>query len=259
MANSSISLAQRALLPIAIVQLIVPALPSLGIGDPIGDSASEAMMRAPETPPGPFFAIWGVIFLAYLGFAVWAQRSSQYVIRSITPPLAMAGLMSILWMLMRQARLNDYAVHAVLLALFVAAFIAAQRFDRTRGTGGSPGRWVADVATGLLAGWMTLATALSTTDLLRQTLGLGNTDAEWWMLALTLAIAVGVALFAFARVTASPYYVIALAWGLIGIVINLWSNVQLHVPAVLTGLLAIILILRRILHGASGVQDDISP
>ncbi|MEL6753757.1 MAG: hypothetical protein AAFO57_07010, partial [Pseudomonadota bacterium] len=133
------------------------------------------------------------------------------------------------------------------------------RFDRTRGTGGSPGRWVADVATGLLAGWMTLATALSTTDLLRQTLGLGNTDAEWWMLALTLAIAVGVALFAFARVTASPYYVIALAWGLIGIVINLWSNVQLHVPAVLTGLLALILILRRILVGASGVQDDISP
>ena len=124
MANSSISLAQRALLPIAIVQLIVPALPALGIGDPIGDSASEAMMRAPETPLGPFFAIWGVIFLAYLGFAVWAQRSSQYVIRSITPPLAMAGLMSILWMLMRQARLNDYAVHAVLLALFVAAFIA---------------------------------------------------------------------------------------------------------------------------------------
>jgi hypothetical protein len=255
MPNPSISLAQRALLPIALVQLAVPVLPQLGVGAEIGDSPQEVMLRAPETPPGPFFAIWGVIFLAYLGTAIWAQRSSEYVVRSVTPPLALAGLASITWMLMRQARLSDFAVHGVLLALFVAAYIAAERFDRTRGMGGSPGRWVMDVTTGLLAGWMTLAVSLSTTNLVRTTLGLGNTDAEWWMLGLALLIALGAALFAFARVTASPYFVIALAWGLAGVVLNLWVNVQLHVPALLAGFLTVGLLYRRSRYGASGARS----
>lgn len=254
MARPPTSLAQRAILPIAILQLVVPALPSLGLGTPIGDAPGQAMMRAPETPPGVFFAIWGVIFTAYLGVALWAQRSSDYVVRSVTPPLALAGLASITWMLMRQARLNEFLVHIVLVALFLAAYEAARRFDTTRGTGGSPGRWMMDVATGLLAGWMTLALALSTTEIARSVLGYANTDAEWWMLALTLMIASAAAVFAFRRITASPYFVAALAWGLVGVIINLWSNVQLHVPAFLTAIFAFSLLTFRLRSGASGAR-----
>lgn len=254
MARPPITLAQRALLPIAIAQLVVPALPSLGLGTQIGDAPSEAMMRAPETPPGVFFAIWGVIFTAYLGVALWAQRSRDHVVRSVAPPLALAGLASVTWMLMRQARLNEFLVHLVLVALFIAAYEAARRFDSTRGTGGSPGRWVMDVATGLLAGWMTLALALSTTELVRSLLGYANTDAEWWMLALTLLVASAAAVFAFMRITASPYFVAALAWGLVGVIINLWGNVGLHVPAFLTAIFAVGLLAFRLRCGASGAR-----
>lgn len=254
MANSPNSLARRALLPIAVLQLVVPTLPALGLGNPIGDSPGDAMLRAPETPPGVFFAIWGLIFSSYLGFAIWANTSRDSVIERLVQPLVIAGAASIIWMVMRQARLNDFLVHLVLIVLFLAAYVAAKRFDETRGTGGSPGRWITDVATGLLAGWMTLALALSTTELVRNLSGLGKTDAEWWFLALTLLIAGSSVLFAFSRITASPYFVAALAWGLVGVVSNLWSNVELHVPAVLTGLFAGVLLYRRFRLGASGAR-----
>ncbi|MEM1149649.1 MAG: hypothetical protein AAGI03_03715 [Pseudomonadota bacterium] len=254
MARPPVSLAQKALLPIAILQFAVPALPSLGIGFRIGDGPGEVMMRAPETPPGAFFAIWGLIFTAYLGVALWAQTSRDYVLRSVTPPLAMAGLASITWMMMRQARLNDVLVYVVLVALFGFAYQAARRFDATRGTGGSPGRWLLDVTTGLLAGWMTLALALSSTELVRSALGFANTDAEWWMLAFALLVASTAALFAFRHITASPYFLAALAWGLLGVVINLWSNVQLHVPAFLTALFSLWLIAYRVRTGARGAR-----
>ncbi|MEL6568786.1 MAG: hypothetical protein AAFQ22_10240 [Pseudomonadota bacterium] len=254
MAKPPISLVQRALLPIGIVQFLVPTLPRFGVGSDIADTANESMMRAPETPPGVFFAIWGIIFSAYLGTALWAQFSRDHVIARIAPSLASAGVASIIWMLLRQGQISDVLGHLVLVAMFISAYVAARRFDETRGMGGSPGRWVSDVTTGMLAGWMTLALALSTSELVRTLFGIANTDAEWWMLGFTLLIAVGCAQFAFSKITASPYFVLAFAWGILGVILNLWINVELHVPAVLTSLLATFVLIRRLRLGATGAR-----
>lgn len=250
------SLPRRLLLPIAALQIAVPALPQfVNWQDTVGDSAAEGLRRAPESPPGVFFAIWGPIFLSFLAFAVYAALRNTHLSRRLAPPLCIAGVLASVWMLVEQAGGPMLVTYPVLLALAAAAWTSARRFDQMRGLGGSPAKFTADIATGLYAGWMTVATAIATTDSVRAVTGAANTDAVWQFLLLALAIAAGGALVAFTRITRSIWYVAALAWGLCGIVVNLWFTVDLHVPAVATATLALALIARRVLKGANGAMD----
>lgn len=242
-----------ALLPLAVLQISVPALPALvSWQSSIGESPADPMLRAPESPPGPFFAIWGVIFAFYLAFAVYAALRDSPLSRHLAPPLALAAIFSASWMLIVQTHGQVLWAHPVLLALTASTFWAAFRFDQMRGLGGSPAKFIADGATGLFAGWMTLATAISQTDFTRDLLGMANTDAVWWFLLHALTIAVLGALFVFARISRSPFYIIALAWGLLGVVINLWWLTGLHAPAFITAATALALLAYRLRHGANG-------
>lgn len=241
------------LLPLGLLQILVPALPALvSWQSTIGESPADPLLRAPESPPGPFFAIWGVIFTFYLAFAIYAALHDSQLSRRLAPPLALAAIFSVSWMLIVQSVGQVAAAHPVLLALTASTFWAAYRFDQMRGLGGSAPKFIADGATGLFAGWMTLATAISQTDFTRDLLGMANTDAVWWFLLHALAIAVLGALFVFARISRSPFYVIALAWGLAGVILNLWTLTGLHVPAVVTAAIAFALLAFRMRHGANG-------
>jgi len=85
------TLGRYALLPVALLQYVVPALPALGFGDTIGDRAREAGIP-PELPLGIFFSIWGVIFSTYLAVAIWALVKPSHVYDRVGGPLALAGL-----------------------------------------------------------------------------------------------------------------------------------------------------------------------
>lgn len=241
------------LLPLAVGQILVPALPRLvDWQSSIGESPANPLMRAPESPPGVFFAIWGVIFAFYLAFAVYAALSATTLSRRLALPLALAGVFSIAWMLVVQSFGQVSWAHPILLALTASTFWAAWRFDRMRGLGGSAPKFIADATTGLFAGWMTVATAISQTDLTRDLLGMANTDAVWWFLLHALAIAAILAMVAFRAITRSPFYVIALAWGLLGVFINLAMLTDLHAPAFVAGTIALGLLGYRLGRGASG-------
>lgn len=237
---------RHALLPLALLQIAMPTLPGwVDWASPIGGNGVAGPLRAPESPPGVFFAIWGVIFPAYLLFALIAWREDTTLTRRLAVPLAVTGVFGALWMLVEQIYPLSVINYPVLLCLAAAAFWSAARFDQMRGLGGSPQKFIADLCTGLYAGWMTAATAIATTSLVRAVMGLGETDAVWPMLMLALVVAGGLALIAFHRISRSPWYVAALAWALTGIVINNWFLVGQHVPAVATAVFGFFLLRHR--------------
>mgnify|MGYP006276049487 CR=1 FL=1 len=240
----------RALLPAALVQAAAPLVHRLHAGaQPIGGPSVDPLMRAPEQPPGIFFAIWGPIFAAMIGFGLFAFVKRDHVAIRMAPPLTLAAALGTIWMLLEQFAPASPLGFPVLAGLAAAAWWAAARFEAMRGLGGSPAKFMADLASGLLAGWMSVAVAISLPDLIRGPAGLAPTDAVWPMLALVLGFA-GVAAWAARRaVTSSPWFTLALAWGLVGLAINNWTLTQLHLPALAAGLAAV-LVLRYGFMGA---------
>lgn len=244
---------RRALLVLAVLQLglalvfwDVPALPEA--------AAMHGLTRPPELPPIGFFSIWFVIFATHLGFAVWAWREDNHVTRTLAVPLGLASICILALLALQRAGLTQLDLTPLVLALWGISAWAARRFDLMRGMGGSPGKWAGDATTGLLLGWTTLTLYLFLIGNVRDIYGLASTDAVWPFLLATLALTGAMALASFARLTSSPYFLLAICWGLFGIFANLWWVTGLNAPAVITGLFAIWLVRRRLRFGASGAK-----
>ncbi|NBC21499.1 MAG: hypothetical protein GVY06_10740 [Alphaproteobacteria bacterium] len=220
---------RRALLPASLVQASVPFAHILfDPARPIGAEAGQGLARAPEQPPGIFFSIWALIFTAMIGFAIHAALRDDHLARRMAVPLTLAALLGTAWMLIEQFLPASPAGFIVLVALAVSAGWAAGRFEAMRGLGGSPAKFLADLASGLLAGWMSVAVAISLPDLIRGPAGLGASDAVWPMLSVVLVTALVAAWLARRLVSASPWFAIAVIWGLVGLAVNNWWATRLH-------------------------------
>ena len=85
---------RKLLLPVAALQLLAAYVPTaLELAPSIGERATADGIP-PELPLGPFFAIWGVIFLAYISFAIYALRNETELTRRLSAPLAFSGPVS---------------------------------------------------------------------------------------------------------------------------------------------------------------------
>lgn len=243
------------LLLLAVLQPLSGALaPLLGVGMPIGNATRD--LGAPEQPLPVFFAIWSLIFLAYFVFSLFAVFRREPWMDRITPALIIAGMLNVIWMLSAQLIVSPPLDFALLFPIAVAAWFAAYRFDRIRGMGGSPAKLVADMATGLLSGWITVAIAISIPLTIRHFTTLGATDYPWQMLWATLVPA-ALAAWAFACfVSRSPWFFVSLAWGLVGILLNNLTVTGMTWLAIATGALTILILYLRLTRGALGARSQ---
>ncbi len=243
--SKSLLMIRYALIVAAIGQFLVPALPNLiGLGTPIGDAArADYGGFPPEQPAGIAFAIWGVIFSFYAAFALAALLGTNETLRRVGAPLAAAGLFNMLWMFSAQTINLQLLNFALLFPIAYFAFRAANAFESVRGMGGTPVKLIADAATGLLSGWITVALAISVPLTIRTLTGLGASDYPWQMLFLTLATAAFGAWVFTTYVSRSLWYFGALGWGVACIAINNWFTTGMH-PLAVTAAGAAILILR---------------
>ena len=239
------------LIVLGLLQPVAGALaPVLGIGTPIGNATRS--LGAPEQPLPAFFSIWSLIFGAFLAFAYISWRRREPWMQRVGTPLALAGLANIVWML--SAQIIAWQPLDFLLLFPIAAFswIAAARFDQLRGMGGSAEKLVADMATGLLAGWILVAIGISVPLLIRSFLPYGPTDFPWQMLWSSLGtVAFGAWMFA-RYVSRSLWFFAALAWGLLGVVANNWTVTGMGWLAIMTGIAGILILSLRLLRGADG-------
>lgn len=224
--------------------------PVLGIGAPIGTSTRG--LALPEQPLPAFFSIWSVIFLAYLLFGIAHWRAREPWMDKVAVPLAWAGVFNVVWMLSAQLIALQPLDFLLLFPIAVAAWTAAFRMDRLRETGWSPKKALADFATAMLAGWISVAVAISIPLTLRNFTSLGATDLPWQMLWCTLVPA-SLAAWMFARyVSRSWWFFVALGWGVTGIVLNNWHVTEMHWLAIASGIVLALILCLRLFRGADG-------
>lgn len=236
---------------LGVLQPLAGALsPVLGIGTPIGEATRG--IEAPEQPLPLFFSIWSIIFLAYFAFGIVYWRAGELWMERVSFPLALAGVLNIVWMLSAQLIAVQPLDFLLLFPICAMAWIAAYRLDQLRETGWSPKKTLADITTGLLAGWISVAIAISIPLTIRSFTSIGSTDIPWNMLWITL-ITAGMAAWIFARyVSRSWWFFIALGWGLAGIVLNNWTVTQMHWLAIVTVAMLVFILSLRLFRGADG-------
>ncbi|MGB3625308.1 MAG: hypothetical protein WA989_05765 [Henriciella sp.] len=237
------------LLAVAILQWIAPRLPALGLGKTQGFRATADGIP-PELPPGIFFSIWGVIFLAYTGFALLAVFRPSYLTERLTGPLIIAGAGNVAWMVCAQLLGNDWLNALILLPILIFSWEASHRLHRMGGWDGTGERFLAGLVSGLLSGWLVVALSISLPELVRDIRGLGVSDQVWVSLWITLITAGLLAWVYRTQVSRGWWFYVALAWGLSGVVLNNWTRLDLHWLAFIAACAGAYIIGSRIASGA---------
>ncbi|NQY41278.1 MAG: hypothetical protein HRT80_14390 [Henriciella sp.] len=238
-----------------IAQFFVPVLTQLGMGETIGDRA-VADGIPPELPLGIFFSIWGVIFLGLFVLALQNLLSPKPAIEALILPLTLAVFGNVFWMLSAQTLGLVWLDFILLLPILAATWWAAYRQDRFARYDGTPLRILIGLTVGLFAGWLTVAVSISVPDLGRWLLSRGPTDAVWQSLWMTLVPAVILAIVFANHVSRNLWYFVALGWGLLGIVVNNWTRTGAGWLAIITAVIALYVLFRRLRFGARGSYPD---
>lgn len=227
------------------LQPLTGALSALGIGTPIG--ADSAPTDAPEQPLPAFFSIWGLIFLCYAGFGLAGILRPAAWYPRVGWPMLVAGAANVVWMASAQL-IGLQPLNFLLLApIFVSAWLAAARAETVRrAEGGTLTFRLADAASGLLAGWISVATAISVPLTVRTFTGLAPTDFIWPVFWGAFAFAALAAWLFASRVSRSLWFFAALGWGLAGIAVNNWLRTEMHLVAIMAALGGATILLLRV-------------
>ncbi len=223
--------------------------PAFGIGTPIG--GATAGLDMPEQPLPAFFSIWSVIFAAYTACGVAALIRPPAWLVPFGVPLLIAGLFNIAWMLSAQL-IASQPLDLALLAPIIAASWTAAHIAARLNAGGERGLTYrfAEAASGLLAGWITVATAISIPLTVRSLTILGPSDHPWPMVWTTL-ITAGLFAWLYTRfISPALWYFIAAGWGLLGIAFHNWLETGMHLVGHITAAVLILLLIWRLTQGA---------
>lgn len=152
----------------AVLQILTPTLPLLGIGQQIG-SQSDAV-RTLITPAGWAFSIWGPLYAGSLVFAVYqalpAQRDNRLIDR-VRWPAAGAFGGNAAWALYTQI-FGLSAISVVIIAFTLGCLLVAyRRFADWPHVLSAGERWCAVLPLTALASWLTVATTVNIAAALR--------------------------------------------------------------------------------------------
>jgi hypothetical protein len=189
-------------------------------------------------PAGVTFSIWGVIYLLLMawGVAQFLPGRRATALR-IAPAFAVTSLLNAGWLFawhFRQVGLSVLVMVALLLVLLWINHVLAE----SNGTPSVRPGTLPRAAFGIYLGWISVATIANITALLvaLEWSGTGVPDALW---AAALVV-VGAVAGAFTVVRfRNPWVGWAVAWALLGIVLNRWDD---HVGIAATALALMILV-----------------
>lgn len=172
-------------------------------------------------PAGYVFAIWGVIYIGWIAFAVYqalpAQKESLRL-RRLGYLFAISGLLNAAWLF--AWHYNQFALSVLimlgLLGLLIASYL---RLDVARTKVGTAEKWCVDIPFSVYLGWITVATVANITDLLYLVNwnGFGIAPEIWAMIMILVACLIGL-LMALTRRDAA--YLFVLVWSFAGIAVK---------------------------------------
>jgi hypothetical protein len=172
-------------------------------------------------PAGYVFAIWGVIYIGWIAFAVYQALPGQKEsprLRKLGYLFALSGLFNAAWLFCWHY--NQFALSVLvmlgLLGLLIASYL---RLDVGRTPVGTAEKWCVDVPFSIYLGWITVATVANVTDLLYYLNwnGFGIAPEIWAVIMILVASLVGL-LMALTRRDAA--YLFVLVWSFAGIAVK---------------------------------------
>jgi hypothetical protein len=201
----------------ALLQIALPVLPSLGIGQPIGDHSDE--VRTLITPAGWAFSIWGALYTGSLLFAIYQALPVQgrnRLLQAVRWPAAGAFAGNAVWALYTQLFGLSLISSAIIVFTLANLLVILRRFAAW-GEGFSVGeRWLAVLPLSALAAWLSAATIVNIAASLRFH-GLEAGDAAPVIAAAVVVVGGLIAALALLHTLGNPPYALVFLWALAAI------------------------------------------
>jgi hypothetical protein len=236
-----------------IVNIIATILPIV-IGTIVGSGVADASNRNPVliTPAGYTFAIWTLIFVATIAFAVYQALPSQREnprLRRIGYWYAFANVCCAAWDLIFPRQLIGLSEIIIVLSL-IALLMAYTRAGIHLVAVSRLESWLVDIPLSIFTAWVTFATVVNTAVFLKNLgwNGFGLAPTIWAAIILIVAALIVCAVSIGRRDIA---YTAVGTWALLGVVV---ANLQMDrssvalvagILAALTCLVAIVVAVRR--------------
>lgn len=206
-----------AVLVLAILQIVTPMLPSLGVGQSIG-SQSDAVQTL-ITPAGWAFSIWGPLYTGSMIFAIYqalpAQRGNALLV-NVRWPAAGAFLGNALWAAYTQVFGLSLVSAAIIIFTLACLLVIYRHFSRWQPSFSRSERWLVILPLSALTAWLTAATIVNITAALRFH-GIEPGDAAPILAAAIVIIGGVIAAAALVSGRGNPPYALVFLWALAAI------------------------------------------
>jgi benzodiazapine receptor len=191
-------------------------------------------------PAGYVFAIWGLIYIGLIAYAVFqalpAQRENPRL-RKIGYPVVVGGLANCVWLFLwhyQQIPLTLVAMLgllAMLIVVYLGLGIGQGRVSRLE-------TWAVHVPFSIYLGWITVATIANVTDVLYYWNWTGfGVSARDWTLVMFAAVLVIAGLMSLTRRDIA--YNLVILWALVGIAVKQSAAKSLVLGSLLTAVLVL--------------------
>ncbi len=193
------------------------------------------------TPANYVFAIWGLIYVGLVAFAVYQALPSQQDnprLARARPWLALSGVANIAWLLLWHYERFELTLVAMLaiLGLLILTYLRLEIGVRRVG---AAERWLAQLPISIYLGWISVATIANATVLLEY-LGWrgGGIRAEVWTLIMIAAAALIGWMMTMRH--GDTAYSLVLAWAFAGIALRNAATAQVSIGAWIAVVLALL-------------------
>lgn len=189
-------------------------------------------------PAGYVFAIWGVIYIGLLAYAVYqalpAQRNNPRM-QATGWWVVLGGLANGMWIFLwhYEQFVGTLAAMLILLASLIAVYL---RLGIGRTEVSNAEKWLARIPFSIYLGWITVATIANVTDVLDflkwNAFGIA---AQIWFLVVLMAVLLISTLMSISRRDVS--YILVILWALVGIGYKFSSEPLIWIASLTTALL----------------------
>lgn len=208
----------------AVALLVTVAVNGLANALPLNDLTTGEISDRFEVyfvPAGYVFSIWGVIYLALIGFVVFqllpAQRDNPRVAR-IGLWFVVSCAANVAWLFLWHYLRFSLTLLAMVL-LLISLIVIYLRLDIGRRPVPTAERWLVDLPFSLYLGWITVATIANVTSLLHS-VGWGGwgISPQVWAVIMLAAAAVIASIVSLTR--GDVVYLLVILWALAGIAVK---------------------------------------
>ncbi|HEY6042020.1 MAG TPA: tryptophan-rich sensory protein [Anaerolineae bacterium] len=194
-------------------------------------------------PAGYVFAIWGIIYVGWMAFAVYqalpAQRANPRLQR-ISWLFALANIANAAWLFTWHFEL--FPLSAIVMLSLLALLIAIYwRLNIGRVQVSAREKWLVDLPFGIYLGWISVATIANISDLLYYWHwdGFGISPELWAVIMLVIAAAIALAM---ALTRAEVAYLLVIVWAFVGIAVKQSATPMVANTALVMAALVVLMI-----------------